>query len=1286
MSEESQILVASGSGIQTVVPQLAATAPQIVYLDFDGAETSYYNPDLDIAIDNIVVEDSGFDSESITLIIDALNEQFGDDVVFTADLPTDTDAYSTIYVGVTSAFDGYGSFHGLAETIDSGNQIRDDNAFVFLNSAVATEFVTSVIAHETEHIVSGMEHGGEGLERYAHTYIIENGEKIGPGWLEDGDRMIIKDGGSAEHMQIFCGVNVSVCSGGFAYNTFLQNGASMSVDNGGIASYTTLEGMMSVNGMAVNTDGAGSMFVFGGGTATSTHLYTGGTLHVVNDGTANNTTVDGGTLYVDHFGTANNTTVSSGGTLYVDYDGRLKGSLQIASGATVSVESGAIMEFTVAEQENASIALFNHYDYLQGAENAIYTIIVKEDQAIGQYALADFASAFNETITVTVMTTSYTILGNLTVGSSFEHDSKLYHLLLDGNTLVLDIPDITPPVITLEGDTTTTLQSASLTASANEAADISFNTVSSEYDGAWTNYTGALTVTDNGTWYFKAIDAAGNIGTASITFNNIKSMGPEIELTGDNTTPLQSTTLTATTEEGVDIYYSPDGKFWAKYDGEIEITTNCTWYFKATDAFGNVGTNSITFNNIDTMAPVITLTGENTAPSQATMLTASTEAGLDIFYSTDNATWTKYTDSIEVTVNGTWYFKATDVVGHVGTNSITFNNIDTTAPVIELTGDNTTPLQSTTLTAATEEGVDIYYSPDGKFWAKYDGEIEITTNCTWYFKATDAAGNVGTNSITFNNITTPAPGHTPPDDTEPPIINLSGDTTTPLQKTTLTATTEEGVDIYYSPDGKFWAKYDGEIEITANCTWYFKATDAAGNTGTAQITFENIDTTAPILSNIDISAPNESGLAAITVEANETLSKLEYSWKEGEWLDASDGTISVAENGSVQFRLTDLAGNVSVTDSYVVEAFNAKVTTIETVTTDDGAVISWIDDGTAIWSKNYDIAIGSNAGIINLTNVLAGGVELLNTPSGEMAISVKPSQSDIWTDAGSVNVQNEHEATSQYIVAEDNGLADVIFASALFEWNGNYQAQHVGAGEWNGTGETAALAGKNAISDIFAGSDDASILLLTDDTNGDALFIEDIYSAFPEGFDAQARLAKIDEIRAGAGDDVIDLTSQRFDYVGGGMTVKGGLGDDVIWANNGDNTLFGDAGNDRIVGAGGNDVIVGGVGNDSMHGGGGEDIFAFGGDWGIDSVEQLENGKVTLWFDEGSIDKWDASTLTYRDGDKSVVVNGVAAENISLKFGDDGSEQYGKLLEMGAFDEFSSERIFENNNKRGTLA
>ena len=209
---------------------------------------------------------------------------------------------------------------------------------------------------------------------------------------------------------------------------------------------------------------------------------------------------------------------------------------------------------------------------------------------------------------------------------------------------------------------------------------------------------------------------------------------------------------------------------------------------------------------------------------------------------------------------------------------------------------------------------------------------------------------------------------------------------------------------------------------------------------------------------------------------------------------------------------------------------------------------------------------------------------------------------------------------------------------------------------------------------------------MTDDANGDALFVDDIYSALPgDILEQQSRLAQIDEIRAGAGNDIVDLTSQAFAYVGGGMTVRGGLGDDVVWANNGDNWLFGDAGNDRLVGAGGNDIIVGGAGNDSLHGGGGNDIFAFGGDWGQDNVEQLANGKVTLWFDNGDESKWDASTLTSTDGDNSVKVTGVASEKISLKFGDDGSGKFTDLLSAGAFAEFTSEKIFEDRN-RGMLA
>ena len=205
---------------------------------------------------------------------------------------------------------------------------------------------------------------------------------------------------------------------------------------------------------------------------------------------------------------------------------------------------------------------------------------------------------------------------------------------------------------------------------------------------------------------------------------------------------------------------------------------------------------------------------------------------------------------------------------------------------------------------------------------------------------------------------------------------------------------------------------------------------------------------------------------------------------------------------------------------------------------------------------------------------------------------------------------------------------------------------------------------------MFSGSTDANILVLTDDTNGDALFVDDVFTAF--GKDA-ARLSQIDEIRAGVGDDIVDMTSQQFAYSGDGVKIYGGAGDDTIWANKGRNTLFGDSGNDRIIGGAGNDVIVGGSGNDRLHGGGGSDIFCFGGNWGNDTVQQLAGGRVTLWFEEGSQNNWNAATLTYTDGANSITVSGVS--NVTLKFGGDAS------LPDGAFADAASEKIFEDKSK-----
>ena len=292
--------------------------------------------------------------------------------------------------------------------------------------------------------------------------------------------------------------------------------------------------------------------------------------------------------------------------------------------------------------------------------------------------------------------------------------------------------------------------------------------------------------------------------------------------------------------------------------------------------------------------------------------------------------------------------------------------------------------------------------------------------------------------------------------------------------------------------------------------------------------------------------------------------------------------------------------------------------------------------------------------------------------AGNVQWRVKGGNSIDWVDGEKITAP-ENAADPQKIEAVKDGVADIFFARTDGRWSVMHQARHQGIkGGWTGTQETASLDGKSKIVDVFSGADDANVLYLTDGAKGDALFVDDIFGDSFEGIaKTQARIANLDEIRAGAGDDVVDMTSQRFAYIGDGVTIYGGEGDDVIWSNKGDNKLFGDAGNDHIVGASGNDVIVGGAGDDTLHGGGGDDIFCFGSDWGIDTVEQLSGGTVTLWFEDGSEENWNADTRTYSDGENTVTVSGTA--DVTLKFGGDISS-----LPEGIFSNAVTKKIFES--------
>ena len=137
---------------------------QVFYVDFDGAKTGYYGET--VTVNGVEVTDSGISTARINSLLEALNEKYAaSKVSFVAEKPQ-SGKYSTIYVGKSGAFDAFGDFKGISETIDAGNAVKDDNAFVLLDKAASDSELISTISHEADHLLGTLDHGGNGLDAY----------------------------------------------------------------------------------------------------------------------------------------------------------------------------------------------------------------------------------------------------------------------------------------------------------------------------------------------------------------------------------------------------------------------------------------------------------------------------------------------------------------------------------------------------------------------------------------------------------------------------------------------------------------------------------------------------------------------------------------------------------------------------------------------------------------------------------------------------------------------------------------------------------------------------------------------------------------------------------------------------------------------------------------------------------------------------------------------------------------------------------------------------------------
>lgn len=146
---------------------------------------------------------------------------------------------------------------------------------------------------------------------------------------------------------------------------------------------------------------------------------------------------------------------------------------------------------------------------------------------------------------------------------------------------------------------------------------------------------------------------------------------------------------------------------------------------------------------------------------------------------------------------------------------------------------------------------------------------------------------------------------------------------------------------------------------------------------------------------------------------------------------------------------------------------------------------------------------------------------------------------------------------------------DILVFSVDAVWSGAYGVALTG-GSFAGAGAIAFDGTQNRSFDTFTGGIGIDTLLGTA-TNDVILLQDDLSSRHPAT--AGARIVGVEIIDAGAGNDIVDMTSSLYAY--GPITIMGGAGDDWLRGAGGADTLHGGTGRDYLYGMSGDDLLYG---------------------------------------------------------------------------------------------------------------
>ena len=368
-------------------------------------------------------------------------------------------------------------------------------------------------------------------------------------------------------------------------------------------------------------------------------------------------------------------------------------------------------------------------------------------------------------------------------------------------------------------------------------------------------YSVPLAITKTTTLMFFGVDAAGNRGAVEAQTYIIDTVPPVTTASVPSGFYASTQSVTLTTDEKADTYYTIDDwlttKFF-KYDDpktlSIEATTTLKYYSKDYPA----GNREQIKTQIYTIAAITASPLGGTYNIKKTVTLSSSQSVNAIYYTIDGksptTTSSKYSTPLEITKTTTLMYFAVDAIGNKSAVGSQTYIIDTVAPVTTASVPSGTysSAQSVNLTTDDPEAT-IYWTIDNSTPtetstnSKHIAIITIPINATTTLKyfSKDTAGNPEQIKTQVYII-----------DAIPPTVSATPDGSFNVKQTVTLTPNKQNVTIYYTITGiaptTTSSKYSSPLPIAKTTTLMYFGVDAAGSKSAVVTKTYIIDTVTPI--------------------------------------------------------------------------------------------------------------------------------------------------------------------------------------------------------------------------------------------------------------------------------------------------------------------------------------------------------------------------------------------------------------------------------------------------------